>query len=75
MQALNFFSFDVYSKALSSWTSDGSTRFIAGALAGERQQQQQQQGMMEGRLGGQGRRGGVCVGWVRGGAAAAAVDA
>lgn len=35
-QALNFFSFDVYSKALSGLMSDGnnSTRFIAGAMAG-----------------------------------------
>ena len=36
VQALNFFSFDMYSKALGGIMSDGnnSTRFLAGALAG-----------------------------------------
>lgn len=36
LQALNFFSFDVYSNMLSSVWTDGSNsaRFVAGALAG-----------------------------------------
>lgn len=36
MQALNFFSFDMYSKALGGMMADGnnSARFLAGALAG-----------------------------------------